>query len=115
MKKVTENRVRGEVRPWEKLLLQGTVKGAMATMQETKRCGKGSKPSPALVDICSRVMKLPVEEPLKYQFPDEKVANNFRAAMSQHVVRTGQDKDIHVSRCECTVYIYRKDTTPTAS
>ena len=115
MKRVTENRVRGEVRPWEKLLLAGTVKASKATMEETKRKGKGPAPSPALVDICSRVMKLPVEEPLKYQFSDEKIANNFRSAFGQHIVRTGQDKDIHVSRCECTVYIYRKDTTPTAS
>ena len=115
MKKVTENRVRGEVRPWEKLLLAGTVKASKATMEETKRKGKGATPSPALVDICSRVMRLPVEEPVKYPFPDEKIASNFRSALGQHIVRTGLEKEIHVSRCECTVYIYRKDTTPTAS
>lgn len=104
-----------EYKHWEKMLLEGTVKGEKATLTETKRKGHGMTPSPALVDICARVMKRPVEDPLKYQFPDEATANNFRSALAQHVVRIGKQEELHVSRCECTVYIYRKDTTPTAS
>ena len=95
-------------KPWETMLLNGEVKGVKATMEDTKRKGPGMAPSPALVAIIERVLKMQIEDPLKYPFPAEDIANNFRSALAAQVKRSGFDDMLHVSRGASTVYIYRK-------
>lgn len=102
----------GPTKVWEKLILKGEVKAENATLEETKR--KGMAASPALVDILLRVLKRPVEDPVKYTFPDEKTAQLFKTALSRQLVSMNKVEEIHVSRCECTVYLYRKDTPVTS-
>lgn len=94
---------------WEQLLVDGIVKAEKTTLAATKKTG--AKPSSVLVEIVNRVLKLPIEEPLKYPFPDDTIAGNFRVALTSCALRMGKDREVHISRGGATVYIYRVDYT----
>lgn len=98
-----------QYKPWEGLLMDGVVEPEKASMQEaTNVPGRGGRPSPAIVSIVERVVKMKVEEPLKYAFPNEQIANNFRSALATYIVMAKFTDMIHVGRSGSNVFVYRK-------
>lgn len=95
-------------RVWETMLLNKSVKGESTTLQEATTRTHKMAPSPALVAIIERVLKLDIEEPIKYPFPDEGTAQNFRTALTVQVKRMLFEDKIAITRGGGTVYVYRK-------
>lgn len=98
-----------EYKIWETLIMSGKVIPTKATLEDTKkkRNGAGAKPSPALVDIIERVCLLDIEDPLRYDFPEEGIAQNFKAALDITAAKMNVKEKIHVNRSMATVYVYR--------
>lgn len=96
-----------QYRKWEGAYQESTCK-----VEDAKRTslGRGGKPSGAIVDIFRRLFnEKQVEEAMKFQFDEEKVAQNFRDALNKHVHTHLKDKKdvIVLTRCSSTVYVYR--------
>jgi len=102
-----------DFRVWESVLKEEPV--TLTEMKQHKALrrklqGRGQSPSGALVDIFTRLYtEHGVECPMKYVFPDVKVAENFRGACLYHVhMHLPEKKEmITITRCETTVYIMR--------
>lgn len=95
-------------RKWESLM-----KEESATMQDIKEARKGrhgATPSGALIDLFRRLFtEKGIEDVMKYSFPTEVLARNFRDACMKHVhTHLKEKKDIIViNKCDATVYIFR--------
>ena len=97
-------------REWEGIVQAAKPKRvSMKELLEAKsRCGgEGQTPSGAIVDICNRIMKLLVEEPEKFDFPEQDLADRFRMALHRYVIQ--RDLPLVANRCAKTVYVYKEE------
>lgn len=94
---------------WSGVVEAGGKRSSLEEMLEAKRRAKGGKrPNAALVALFDRVLRMEVEEPLRYDFPDERTAQNFAQACSVYRRHAELDDQVHVGKAGCAVYVYRK-------
>lgn len=94
---------------WSGVVEAGGKRATLEEMLEAKRRTKeGKRPNAALVSLFDRVKRMEVEEPLRYDFPDERTAQNFAQACNMYRRMAKLEDAVHVGKAGCSVYVYRK-------